>query len=210
MVDAWTETALVTINILDEASNFHAACITESIDIDAGEKGFESIKTLKGCRLIKFNPEEDSKITLELYPLTAGHTETGADVDIEGLYNWLYGDGAVPATGAVSIQNNLIRRKVRLVLRWTTEDVTAVKADDALVATSQNLRLVFADGYCTSIKKSFTDGTLKATAEFMFPAFDKTGDGNLYFQSTDGTGATPANDVVILAAYTTGTPNTKI
>jgi len=198
MVTSWSETALVTLNIQGVAQNFHMACMTESIEIDAGEQGFESIATVCGSRITKFNPEEDTTITLEAYPLEAAFNE-GASGDVDGVWNLLYGAQTVTG-GAVSFSNAIDRRPVRLVFRWTVE--SGVDAEDVLTGDQQNLRIAFADGYITSAKPSFSDKIMKVTMEFKFSPYDRDGTGNFLFESIDGSGATPTNDLTALANYT--------
>jgi hypothetical protein len=198
-LDSWSETALVTLNIQGVTGDFHMQCMTETIDIDWGEKGFESVATVCGGRITKFNPEEDTTITLEGYPLNAGFTE-GSDISADGVMNLLYG-AVTGDEDSMTLDSSRTRRKVRMVLRWT--DATSANAEDLMVGTSQNLRMIFADGYVTSAKKAFTDGVLKVTLEAKFPPFDRSGAANFRIQSTDGTGATPADDIAALAAYTT-------
>lgn len=195
--DSWSETALVTLNIMDITGDFHMESMTESIDIDWGEKGFESIANLLGGRIRKFNPEEDTSITIEGYVIDAGFTE-GSDATVNGVMNFL--QGAVTVTNGVvsSIDSSHTRRKVRLSVRWT--DQTGVNAEDALDKDNYNLRVVFADGYLTKATHSFTDKILKVTLTLKFPPFDKAGNSCVRASSTAGNAA--GSDVAALAAYT--------
>jgi len=69
--DAWMETCLIGISkISGEEVQF--AGITETVDLDLGEKGIEGIALLNGGRVAKWTPEGDSTITFEAYPLQSG------------------------------------------------------------------------------------------------------------------------------------------
>ena len=69
--ETWSELANVGITILG-GSEVQFATITETVDIDLGDKDFDAIATLGGGRLVKFNPQDVTTITLEAYPLEAG------------------------------------------------------------------------------------------------------------------------------------------
>ena len=69
--DAWMEEALVAISIID-GSDVQFAALTETIDFDVGEKDIEGIPLVNGGRVTKWNPEGDTTVTLEAYPLQAG------------------------------------------------------------------------------------------------------------------------------------------
>ena len=74
--DSWMETCLISISIIG-GSDIQFAGITETCDFDIGEKDIEGIPLVNGGRMTKWNPESDSTITFEAYPLEAG-TDTGA------------------------------------------------------------------------------------------------------------------------------------
>lgn len=205
--DSWSETALVTLNIQGVSGDFHMQCMTETIDVDWGEKGVDSVPTVCGGRIAKFNPEEDTTLTLEGYPLNAGFVE-GSDVNVDGVMNFLYGavvdgtdDSGAGTLTAMAITSSRTRRKVRAIIRWT--ESSSVNAEDLMLGNTQNLRMIFADGYVTSAKHAFTDGVLKVTMEAKFPPFDRTGASNFKLQSQDGNGATAAQDIPAVPAYTT-------
>jgi len=70
---AWSETALVGI-AAQGGTDVKFASITETVDIDIGDKDFDVIATLAGGRLVKFTPQEPTTITLEAYPVDAATT----------------------------------------------------------------------------------------------------------------------------------------
>ena|SRR4030067_200418 len=196
--DSWTETALITLNIEGVTGDFQMSCLTETLNIDGGEAGVDFIKNLCGGRIPKFSPEEPTTVSIEGYPLQVSAAE-GADDDVEGVLNFLYGPATV-SDGTMTLVSARNRRKIRFIVRWTTE--TGVNAEDALAADEQNLRFVMVAGYATSIKHEFTDDILKVSMELKFAPYDKSGEENYQFESTDGTGTSPASDLSALAAYT--------
>lgn len=70
--DAWMETCLIGISkIGSEEVQFGG--LTETVKPDLGEKDVEGVPLVNGGRVTKFNPEGDSSITFEAYPLEAGN-----------------------------------------------------------------------------------------------------------------------------------------
>jgi len=212
-LDAYSETAYISVQLLDVAGNFHMEAMSESIEIDLGEKGFETMANLLGGRIKKENPEEDTTITIEGYPVDAGFVEgadsgAGADATVNhGVFNIMH--GVVTGTSdSMEIGPSHLRRSVRVAIRFT--DQSSVQAEDILLGNTQNLRVIFADGELISAKPSYSDKLLKMTMQFKFPPFDKFKDLNYTVQSTDGNGLTPGDDIAVLADYTAGVPsNTK-
>jgi hypothetical protein len=191
MVDTWSETALVSITA-QGGSDVQFATLTETVDIDIGDKDFDSINTLRGGRMVKFNPQEPTTITLEAYPVEAG-TDSGTTGN--GFFDLM---NTADTSQPISISLDRTRNKYRVALLWTNKS-TATSATEALASSSsqEGLRIVAADGYFTSVKPSFTDGVLKYTVMFKTPAFDKGGSANVKMESTDGTA-----DLTAVAAYT--------
>lgn len=187
--DAWMETCLVTISKIG-GSDMEFAALTETMDFDLGEKDLEGIPLVNGGRVGKWNPEGDSMITLEAYPIQAG-TDSGSTG--KGFHDLLHStDASVP----MRFINDRNRDKTRFLALWSTGSETS--AADASSANAQAIRIGLAEAYVTSAKASFTDGVLKWTITIKTTAFDKSGDGNVLVESTDGTGVIPA-----IAAYTT-------
>lgn len=197
--ESWTEVALMTVNIQGVAFNLHFGCVTDTIDIDQGARPVEWIASLKGGRIPKFSPEEEMTLTVEAYPLQVAGSEA-ADSDVEGFMNLMYGAATI-TNGTVTVSPSSTRRKLRVAIRWTTE--TGVDAEDLLSGDEENLRMTFVDGYLTKVAHDFTDDILKATLEFKFAPFDRAGSANYQFESVDGTGSSPGDDLAALAAYTT-------
>lgn len=188
-LDTWSETAWVDI-AAQAGSDVAFQTITETVDIDIGDKDFDVIATMSGGRLVKFTPQEPTSITLEAYPVEAG-TATGTTG--EGFFDLM---NTTDASQPVSITVDRSRSKYRIVILWT--DNTAIANASAEVADTYNaLRVVASDGYFTSVKPSFTDGVLKFTITYKVPPFDKSGTGNVTIQSTDATATLTA-----VASYT--------
>jgi len=176
--DTWSETAFVSISKIG-GSDVEFATITETVDVDFGNKEFDVINTLKGGRLVKFNPQEPSTVTLEAYPIEAG---TASGTEGKGFMDLLY---ASDATQPLSINFDRTRTKVRIAILWT-DDTNVTTATDAISEGSNALRIVLKNGYVTSAKPSFTDGILKYNVTIKCPAFDKSANPNGLIESTDG------------------------
>jgi len=183
--DSWKETCLVGIT-RSGGSEHQFAAITDTVDVDWGEKGVEFFATCAGGRIVKYTPETDTKITLELYP--AGIKAP------DGLTQLFLGDIS-DVSQPISVVNTRVRYKFRITCLWT-EDTTATEASGATTA-SAGVRFSFKDAYCNSCKPGFTDDILKCTAIFTCPAFDKTGTGRITAEESDGTEVLPA-----LGSYT--------
>lgn len=189
--DTWSETAYVAISKIG-GSDVEFCTITETVDLDIGDKDFDVMNTIKGGRLVKFNPQEPTTITLEAYPVEAG---TDSGVVGKGFHDLLNtSDGSQP----LSINFDRTRTKIRCAVLWTN-DTTVTNAAEATAEDSDALRIVLKNGYVTSTKPSFTDGVLKYTVAMKFPAFDKSGNPNGLIESADGT---TSSVLAALASYT--------
>jgi len=182
--DAWSETALVSIS---KTSSFEHEfyTITDTADFKFGDKQFDVIATLAGGRLVKFNPQGDAEVTLELYPVEAGSSLSAAGAG-KGIFD-IFGPGiSNDTTQPVSYSFTRVRQKLRIVF-LVTDDTTVTTATAAINLNQAGLRAIIKNAYCTSADMSFTDKVLKVTATFKAPAFDKSGNPNVEIQSTDGT-----------------------
>jgi len=183
--DAWSELALVAVAAQSGTDvPFHAK--TETIDIDMGDKDFETMAMVSGGRIVKFTPETETTVTLECYPLEAGSGDISAATSGTGFFDLLHQED----TGqGYQISNSRLRSKYRLAIMWT--DSTTTYAAGAITApTNQALRFVAADGYFISTKPSFTDGILKWTVKFKVPPFDASGNSNIKVESVYSTSTT--------------------
>ena len=188
---AWSETCLIGIAGHDDANDMKFQAITETVDIDVGDKDFDVIATLSGGRVVKFTPQEPTTITFEAYPVEAG-TDTGTTG--LGFFDLM---NTVDTSQPQDIDVDRVRTQYRVAIMWT--DSTAITSADSEVGTAYAaLRVVAADGYFTSVKPSFTDGILKFTVTYKVPPFDSSGAANVVIQSTDIAGAT----LTALVSYT--------
>lgn len=182
ILSAWSETCLVSIEPEGYGALLFQA-MTETIDPDFGEKGVEYIPILSGGRITKYLPQEDTTITLELYPLyvgTVGWPATGATATATGVFDIL--DGAADTADPVQVVMDHTRLPIRLSILWT-DDTAATNAAGALATSKVGTRMSWADGFMTSVKPSFTDGILKMTVTCKFPAFNKSNTCCSYFES---------------------------
>ena len=193
--ESWTEVALVAIS-KEAGSDVEYTTITESVDISPGDKPMESIPNLQGGRITKFTPEEDTEITLEIYPVELDSTSADG-----GFFQQFYG-GTWDTSEPLQVLNRddtnhrpNIRDKFRVALLWTN-DATATGGAAATAASTDALRFVMRNSYITSHKASFTDDILKVTVTFKCAAADKAGDSNCLWQSGDQT------ELVALGSYT--------
>lgn len=190
--DAWMEECLVAISIVG-GSDVQFAAVTETLDFDVGEKDIEGIPLTNGGRVTKWNPESDTTVTVEAYPLEAG-TDSGT-VGL-GFYDLLHtSDASVP----VRVINTRNRYKVRMLVLWTN-DSTATTAQSITVADASAIRFGMVEARVTSTKASFTDGVLKWTIMVKCAPFDKAGLGNVMWESCAGSSGSDL--LPAIASYT--------
>jgi len=194
--DIWSETALIAI-AAQGGANVKFACMTETVDIDLGDKDFDVIAGLCGSRMIKFNPQDVTTVTLEAYPLQAG-TESAATSGT-GFFDLMH---TADTTQPISISVDRARNPYRIAIMWT--DKTSETDASAAITTPANtaMRFVAAGGYFTSVKPSFTDKVLKFTVTYKVPPFDSSGSANVKLESVAG--STTAT-LTALASYTSTT-----
>ena len=144
---AWSETCLIGIAGHDDVTDMRFHAITETVDIDVGDKDFDVIATLSGGRLVKFTPQEPTTITFEAYPVEAG-TDTGTTG--KGFFDLMHTqDTAEP----LDIDVDRVRTQYRVAIMWT-DKTAATGADNEIGTANAALRMVAADGYFTSVKPS--------------------------------------------------------
>lgn len=185
----WSEFCKVGI-CAQSGTEIEYQSITETVDIDIGNKDFDVISMLGGGRIVKFNPQEPITITLEAYGTDAG-TDTGTTG--KGFFDLM---NTVDTSQPVTVSADRIRNKYRLVLLWT-DDSSNVGPSKSVLSGKNALRMVAADGKFTGVKESFTDGITKFTVTFKVEPFDSSGDANFKMESTDNTAVLAA-----LASYT--------
>ena len=196
--DLWSETALIAI-AAQAGTDVKFASITETVDIDFGDKDFDVIATLSGGRLVKFNPQEPTSITLEAYPLDAGTTGFTTATTGAGFFDLMTTyDTAQPLVFA----NDHNRNKFRIAILWTDNTAITDATTQIVAPTNNALRVVASDGYFTSIKPSYTDGVLKFTVIYKTPPFDKNASANVKVESVSGSATAT---LTALVSYTTTT-----
>lgn len=201
---AWQEVALITIKPHNGTAREFMA-ITETIDISEPDYPGESLMSLAGGRVWKQSPQEDGEVTLELYPVSI------ADADNGGLAQQFAG-GTVDASQPLATDTtwaagvSRARGGFLVAILWTDD----AAASDAITqfGTSQGgsdfvaKRFYCKDARFTSHKAAFTDGILKVTATFKFPAMNKAGTTRKYAWESSST----VNSTTVFPAltYTTG------
>ena len=194
--EAWSEVALVAITPagdgIAQGQDLAFAALTETIDIDEGDKPVEQIPNLAGGRFIKKNPQEGTTVTLEAYPTGIGAVTAAEDLGPSQLFHEV--SGSWDTSGALQVETTRDRQMYRVILLWT--DSTTATAEASVSASNNAYRWVGANGYMTSCKKSYTDGVLKFTFSFFFPPFDAAGTANIMEESIK------TSDQTALAAIT--------
>ena len=170
--DGWEETALISISRI-AGSDVEFAAITETIDIDEGEAPGESIATISGGRIWKDGARQDGTITLEIYPIELSEA-TGV-----GLFQQFTGgtiDSSEPLETDTDWPDGVsrVKDKFRVAILWTN-DPAATEGRGSTAASTDALRFYATDCRLITHTASFTDGILKITATFKFPAFSKNG-----------------------------------
>jgi hypothetical protein len=197
--DAWSETAFVSISIVDGAWQTFQT-LTETIDANIGEKNVEWIPDMAGGRIAKFMPQEETSITLEAYPIDVGTATTAAGTGT-GFYDLMFAN--TTTTQPQTISGTRDRLKIKIVLLWTSLGATTAATEiQEVTVGNAALRMQFAEGYVTSVKPSFTDGLLKFTIEAKFPAFNKSGGTTHTFESINITSGGSPSTMSAVGAYT--------
>ena len=192
-ITAWSETALISIVSSTGATVMTISAITETIDIDLGDKDMEGVANLIGGRHIKQTPEADTTVTFEGYPISAGLLGSTTPT---GLQQEFFGGTLLDSAEPISLTNTTLTFGVphatfTVYVMWT-DDSTVATAKSAIVTPGAALRYTFSSCYLISYKTAFTDGLLKATMKFKCPARGRTGAGNIKVESTDGSVAMPS------------------
>jgi len=173
--------------------------ITETIDIDQGDKDFDPIAILNGGRIEKITPEGPTEVTLEAYPLYTGNSDISAATSGTGFFDLLH---AEDTSGPFVIPVTRARSRYRLAIMWTS-DTTLTNANAAVGSTVRGARWVGADGFIISARASFTDGILKWTVKFKVSPFDNYGSANVAWMDNRGTSTLTA--IVSYVATTAST-----
>jgi len=178
--DSWTELCLVEVakfGFVASQSKLQFAALTETVDISQGDKPVTFVANIKGGRIPKYDPEEPTEITLEMYPVGISNEN--------GLKHWFLGDTDANTVPVLSSTATHTRHKFRVTILWTTLS-TVTEAGGAVSGADESaLRGIYRGAYLTSYKDDFTEPILKCTATFMCPPFDKDGSGLIEWQETN-------------------------
>ncbi len=191
--DAWQRQALIAID--DGTSTMTMEALTETIDLDIGERSFDMIPLINLGQIPKHGTVGITTITIEGYPLQAGSASAGA---MGGFFDVFASKPVVDNSQPLEIVMSNTLTKYRVAILWTDDSSPPTNASTATAGATAGKRFVMAECFCTSYKENFTDGILKATIMFKGVAFDKSADTNIKMESHDN-GAIPT-----LAGYTPG------
>ena len=193
--DAWQRQCLIEVSDGTTWVSLHA--LTETVDIDTGERDLDVINLLNLGQIAKHGNVGLTTVTFEGYCLQAGTgTATGAQT---GTGFWdLFAqkpamDTADPLTNAVTTDAT----RFRVAILWTRETTETVASGE--VTSGYGKRFVLAECFCTACKESFTDGILKTTLTFKGAAFDNSGNAQMKLESSSGA------TLVALGTYVPGT-----
>jgi hypothetical protein len=181
--DQWTELALIEIQRYTDASAYMFGALTDTLDFDIGDKAIESTALVNGGRVVKYTPEEDTTVTLEIFPVGAKANQATPT----GLMNWFYGDVTGTSHGAgegTYYINKHTRYKFRVVALWTSIYPLPSAASDSL-SQGDHLRISFWGCYLTSCKLAYTDDILTGTVNFVCPPYTKSGSGVIAVEEAD-------------------------
>ena len=129
--------------------------------------------------------------------VTAVDSATTLSIDSDIMAS---GEDYILTDSPYRVINSRTRVKHRIVVLWT-DKTTAVKASEAIANTLNAYRIVYADGYITSVKSIFTDGIVKHTITYKVTAFAKNATGNVMEESCAAGGGSDA--LPVIADYTT-------
>lgn len=192
--DAWEETCLVTFQKLGGTA-YTISAINESVDISEPDYQGEGVPNMAGGRIWKQNPQEDGEVTIEIYPL---HLDTTASAGLFQEFNGGTWDTSAPMSTDTSWPAGVSRArdKFMIAIMWTDDAAQTSAAAATTTADAVALRFYAKECRIVSNKTPFTDGILKGTITFKFPAMNKAGTTKCYaWESTndgDGASALPA------------------
>ncbi len=188
--DAWQRECL--IEIADGTSTMAVHALTETVDIDMGERDLDKIDLLNLGQIPKHGAVGITTLTFEGYPLQSGSAATGAAA---GFFDIFANKPVVDASQPLEVSLSAVLTRYRVSVLWT-DDAASTTAGGATAASTAGMRFVIADCFCTSCKTDFTDGILKQTLVFKGVGLDKNKAANIKMESHNN-GAIPT-----LGAYT--------
>jgi hypothetical protein len=184
---AFTETAIVSIIRYGAAQcPLNAMTITETVDISEPDYPGESIPSIAGGRIWKQSPQEDGEVTLEFYPTNLTPITSTTTLTAGGLFELFSSNSGATFNSSQPLSTVITdqfkagvdksRDKFMIAILWTDDAAVSTNAFQA-TATDAKVALRFSAKGCriTSHKAEMTDGILKVTATFKFPAMSKDG-----------------------------------
>ena len=189
--DAWQETCLVEVQQFASSTpkKWQIHAMTSSVDISEPDYPFEGLPNLAGGRIPKQSPQEDGEITLEIHPI---ELDAADDANNKGMAQQFAGgtyDTGEPLIDDITWAAGVSRERdsFRICVLWTN-DANATVASGTTSASTDAYRFVALGCRMTSHKTSFTDGILKTTVTFKFPAMNLAGTVKMFqWQSADQT-----------------------
>jgi len=186
---AWEETAIITIQKL-AGTAYEFGALIETVDLPEGDYPGESVPNLAGGRIWKQSPQEDGEITIEFYAVGLDTTAS------QGLFQEFNGgtvDSSQPLSTDTSWGAGIQRTRDRFMfaIMWT-DDVAQTGANDATTtADATAIRFHAKECRIVSHKASFTDGILKMSVTFKYPALNQAGTTKcaMWESTNDGDGA---------------------
>ena len=192
--DAWQRNAF--IEVTDGTTAVDIQALTETIDIDTGERELDKIDLVNLGQIPKHGSMGITTVTFECYSQQAGTASAGAAT---GVFDIFASKPAVDASGELDVDMSNTLTRYRVAILWC-DDSTVDEGSDGVAEGSKGKRFVMADCFCTSCKTSFTDGIMKETLTFKGTAFDKNAAPNIKEES-----CTTSETLTALGTYTPST-----
>lgn len=183
LTESWQETAL--LSLMDGSTAYNFALITESYELNTGEKQIEGLATVSGGRIAKWTPEGDTEFSAKIVPIGVGTDD--ANWGLEGFWAKFQPASTVGGTynsNPAVVQNSRFRKTWTVAIMQTSGTYPA-NATLANAASSDAKRFAMRNAYIVKCTEAFgtSDGT---TGEVIIkcPAFNKAGSSNVQFAST--------------------------
>jgi len=188
---SWDELFLISITRAGGSEIQFAAIVDPtSWDVNEGDNPWESIPNAAGGRIGKQSPQEDGEISFDIIPL---ELDTASGVGLFQQFVGVSGGGAYDTSEPLAVDSswpagvNRVRDRFRIATLWTN-DPAATTAAGATASSTDSLRFYADDCRFVSQKSNFSDGQLKTTVTFKYPAMNKAGTTlNGIWQSGDNT-----------------------
>ena len=200
---SWTEVAYVTITE-QSGVDVDFCSISESVNIDEGERPVETNYTLCGGKIVRTMVQGDTTVTMKAYPTQAGTAGTGTVG--KGFHDMFYDSVTESATtGQIEVINErTTRKKFRLAVLWTNDTSSNSAVRQVVSPTYAALRWTGRNGYITKVAPSFeANGQLAFDVTFLFPSNQSGGAANIQVESISGGGTTAT--MATLSSYTSDT-----